>query len=238
MSYSQYAEFVDEEVQRLNSDATVRLPRIEGLDVDAVQALSLALRQELDMRRKDAFTPRNQDAVLAQIQNKEDTLLRQELDTVLALVGDLPRDRVGSNILELPLEKGFVSLERLLAEIRKLPQVALLDEHDTASEPLLREYNALRSTLSQKCHAIDLARQLLPQILQRNQTIRQLDQAVQQFHGTAVNDEYFRNYYSLLVASARDATQLLETALKQGRELTPSQLSALGKIVRALQDNL
>ncbi|CUS21844.1 LAQU0S04e02080g1_1 [Lachancea quebecensis] len=237
MSYNEYAKFVSDEAERISKLPKVQLPPVAGLDPEASHTLATALQHALDLHRKEVFSTHNQDAVLAQIVSKEQASLRDELQRVMTLVGDLPREQVGSDLVDLQSggDSGFVSLERLLDDIEKLPRVSLIDEEDSEGEPLLREYNALRHALGGKALAIREAQRFLPELMRQTRSWQQLQAAVEDVYGAENADAYFQKYESNVATQAHEACRLAETALKVKGALPPDQVESLRRIVSMLK---
>lgn len=236
MSYNQYAEFIRDETERM-SNSRVQLPSDAGLHPEVSNTIAKALQHALDLHRKEVFNTRNQDDVLAQVLSKEQALLRDELQRVMALVGDLPREQIGSDLVDLQSggDSGFISLERLLDDVEKLPRVSLIDKEDSEGEPLLREYNALRHALGEKAMAIREAQRYLPKLKRQARSWQQLQGAVKDVHGAENVDVYFQEYESNVATQAHEACRLAETALKAKGALPREQLESLRRIVTMLR---
>ncbi|SCU95017.1 LAME_0F10352g1_1 [Lachancea meyersii CBS 8951] len=232
MSYSQYAGFLQDEIDRYQS---FQVPQLEGLDADVARSIQLTLARELAQQQQDAFRLVNRDKVLLEIQENERDLLRQDLNRIMACVGDLPRERVGADLIELQEARDgkFVSLEQLMKDIDNLPHISVVDSEDLDSESLLKEYNELRDGLKNKARAIRDASNLAPELKRQLDLFTNLEHAIQR-EGSEPSD-YYTHFKQNVIAQAQETAKLVETVLKKDGKLPKDAVQQLNDIISTLE---
>ncbi|SCV06080.1 LANO_0H21660g1_1 [Lachancea nothofagi CBS 11611] len=235
MSYSQYASFLENEIRLLRNLNVREIARLDELGTHTSDSLQERLQQELTKRHQEVFKTLNQDDVLLKVQEQEQTVLREELHRVMALVGDLPKDKIGSDIIDLQEAQDgkFVSIQQLMTDIDNLPQISLMDTEDLENEPLLSEYNKLRDGLRDKVKAIRDAEKSLPQLRRPLDQFRSLENAVDRQFGDTT--KYFETYQENVIAQAQETAKLVEVVLKKNGKLPQSSMDGLKEIITMME---
>ncbi|SCU79918.1 LADA_0B04016g1_1 [Lachancea dasiensis] len=232
MSYSQLASYLEGEIDSMPG---ISVPESNDIPSDLAVLIQSQLAQELATLRQENFKPVKQDELLLKIQENERALLRQDLHKLMATVGDLPREAIGTDLIELqePRDGKFMSIEQLIIDIGNLPQISLANNEDAESESLLNEYNSLREGLKDKVSSIRDAEKLIPQLLRPLNQLKDLKTAVEHESGDA--ELYFSSYQENVIAQAQETARLLETVLKKNGELPTTAIDELKEIISLLE---
>ncbi|SCU83864.1 LAFA_0D06348g1_1 [Lachancea sp. 'fantastica'] len=232
MSYSQHSAFLDGEIEKFQNFG---IPELQELDPNVISSLRSTLARELVQRQQKAFRMVNRDEILLAVQKQEKELLRQDLYRVMASVGDLPKDRIGADLIDLQEARDgkFVSLEQLMKDIENLPHVSALDSEDLDAQPLLHEYNQLREGLKGKSIAIREGSRLIPELKGQLDRFESLEHAIQR-HGTQPA-EYYAEFKHNVLVQAQETARLVETVLQETGKLSKEYLEQLESLISALR---
>ncbi|CEP60293.1 Nkp1p LALA0_S01e07382g [Lachancea lanzarotensis] len=233
MSYLQYSTFLDNEIEKFRN---FEIPEFEELNPDVVSSLRKTLAKELAQRQQNAFRMVNRDELLLAVQEQEKETLRQDLYRVMANVGDLPKDRIGADLVDLQEARDgkFVSLQQLMKDIDNLPHISALNSEDLDAQPLLHEYNELREGLKKKSIAIREGSRLVPKLKAQFDRFESLENAIRRDDGSEPA-EYFATFKHNVIVQAQKTATLVEKVLKKDGKLPEEYLRELENLISALK---
>ncbi|AQZ12434.1 NKP1 (YDR383C) [Zygosaccharomyces parabailii] len=133
----------------------------------------------------------SRDALCRRVYELEREQQKRQLEEVLENVGDIPKHMLGSDIRDITF------LDRVGAQVSKLPRLAAMQEGNEHDQNTLREYNALREELLLKCRAIEVAKTVMRDSDRDLDTIKRLLSELQDPR------EFFQSYHDKLMGELR-----------------------------------
>ncbi|SCW02328.1 LAFE_0F04016g1_1 [Lachancea fermentati] len=233
MSFDDYASFMAQEIDRIADDSSLEDVIGEALPPAVAQRVAQGLQNEVDLRCREIFNTRNQDIVLAKIKDAESTKRLEELKTIIELVGDFPRERIGEDLVDMGTEEApkYFSLQNIMADLEKLPRVSLVDSDDGDDAALMREYDELRQSLAEKAQVIRLGKIKLRNWQSQLDKLELLVSAVRETHGNDA-EAYFRDYRERVLKEAKESAMLIEEVLKKNTQLSPDKRDLLLELAK------
>lgn len=205
--YQQIADFIRSELTRQSTK------EIEDLNGQVPFEVSSALKAELQRKNSDRFKVSKQDALCKQVYDLEREWRKNQIREVIELIGEIPRYSIGTEIRE---KDHGISIDKLIDDVLKLPNMAVAEEGHEAPETdykLLNEYTNLRSQLVNKCNAIKLGKSKLQEKEYQAELINSLLDAIKESATPDVSN-YFETYHKKVFAALQDSRYLLEDAIK------------------------
>lgn len=123
---------------------------VETLESPAVVVPEVPESLAKTLQRSTPLSAR--DALCRKVYELEKQQRRQQLLDVLENVGDVPKHLLGYDLNETTF------VDRIGAQVSKLPRLAAVQEANEHDQSTLYEYNALREALVKKCRAIEVAK--------------------------------------------------------------------------------
>ncbi|QLL30663.1 hypothetical protein HG536_0A04790 [Torulaspora globosa] len=205
--YQQIADFIRNELARQSTS------KIDDLDGQVPFEVLSALKADLQRRNSERFQITKQDALCKQVYDLEREWRKKQIKEVIELIGEIPRYSIGTEIKE---KEHGVSIDKLIEDVLKLPNMAVAEESQEAPETdfrLLNEYTNLRNELIKKCNAIKLGELKLQEKEYQAKLINSLLDAINESTTPDVS-EYFETYHKRVFAGLQDSRYLLEDAIK------------------------
>lgn len=185
--------------------------------IEVVKSLKAELRKKHDLQ----FKVTKQDAVSKQVYDIERESRKNQIREVIELIGEIPRYSIGTEIKE---KDNGISLDKLIADVIKLPNMRVADEDLEAADTdfkVLKEYTNLRNELIRKCTAIKLAESQLQEKQYQAKVIESLFHAISESTTSEV-PTYFESYHEKLSLALQESRYLWEEAVKS-QDSNPSK---------------
>ncbi|CAI4057484.1 hypothetical protein SUVZ_02G4970 [Saccharomyces uvarum] len=240
-TYNTISIFIDDELSALLSSDDYLMDDFLGEIPNEVTRL---LKAEVIEKRKDALSRGKQDLLSKEIYDNESELRIRQTQQVMDLIGDIPKYSLGSELRSrVSSEPQSTSIERLIEDVLKLPQMEVAAEEEGELETetetendlkILNEYSNLRRDLILRCQAIQIGESTLSEIMTQVSSIDSLTTSIKETTDDDNVSEYFATYNGRLVAALEEMKLLLEEAIKTF-DTSPEKIQKIKKILSELK---
>ncbi|QHS72574.1 Nkp1p [Saccharomyces paradoxus] len=214
-TYNSISEFIENDLTTFLSNDDYLMDDLAGELPNEVCRL---LKAQVIEKRNDALSRGKQDLLSKEIYDNESELRSSQLQQIMDLIGDIPKYSLGSELRSrVEGEPQSTSIERLIEDVLKLPQMEVVDEEELEVEndlKVLNEYSNLRKDLILKCQAIQIGETKLSDILSQINSINSLITSIKDASEDDDVSEYFATYSGKLVVALEEMKLLLEEAVK------------------------
>lgn len=234
-TYNSISNFIENELTALLSSDDYLMDDLAGELPNEVCRL---LKAQIIEKRKDAMSRGKQDLLSKEIYDNESELRASQSQQIMELVGDIPKYSLGSELRNrVEGEPQSTSIERLIEDVLKLPQMEVADEEEVEVEndlKVLSEYSNLRKDLILKCQALQIGESKLSDILSQTNSINSLTTSIKEASEDDDISEYFATYNGKLVVALEEMKLLLEEAVKTFGN-SPEKREKIKKILSELK---
>ncbi|CAI4056277.1 hypothetical protein N7582_000569 [Saccharomyces uvarum] len=238
-TYNTISKFIDGELSAFLSSDDYLMDDFGGEIPNEVTRL---LKAEVIEKRKDALSRGKQDLLSKEIYDNESELRIRQTQQVMDLIGDIPKYSLGSELrTRVDGEPQSTSIERLIEDVLKLPQMEVAAEEEEEEEEegendlkILNEYSNLRRDLILRCQAIQIGESTLSEILTQVSSIDSLITSIKETTDDDNVSEYFATYNGKLVAALEEMKLLLEEAIKTF-DTSPEKIQKVKDILSELK---